>query len=109
MFDQSIVQALDLGQVENGSLIAIGVCVVIVLLVLKFISSLVVRLVMSIVFAGLGVALFSQRASVVDCAKQLRDEATVSVSVDAVPAPGGDGAVTCTFFGQDVTIDLNGG
>lgn len=108
MFDQSIVQALDLGQVENGSLIAIGVCVVIVLLVLKFISSLVVRLVMSLIFAGLGIALYSQRASVVDCANQLREEASVAVAPDAAPSAG-DGAVTCTFFGQDVTIDLNGG
>jgi hypothetical protein len=102
VFDQSIVQALDLGQVENGSLIAIGVCVVIVLLVLKFISSLVV-------LAGLGVALFSQRSSVVDCANQLREEASVSVSAETAATAGVDGAVTCTFFGQDVTIDLNGG
>jgi hypothetical protein len=109
VFDQSIVQALDLGQVENGSLIAIGVCVVIVLLVLKFISSLVVRLVMSVIFAGLGVALFSQRSSVVDCANQLREEASVSVSEEATPTTDTDGTITCTFFGQDVTIDLNGG
>jgi hypothetical protein len=109
VFDQSIVQALDLGQVENGSLIAVGVCVVIVLLVLKFISSLVVRLVMSVIFAGLGVALFSQRSSVVDCANQLREEASVSVSEEATPTTDTDGTITCTFFGQDVTIDLNGG
>ena len=62
-----------------------------------------------LIFAGLGIALYSQRASVVDCANQLREEASVSVSTEAAPASGGDGEVTCTFFGQDVTIDLNGG
>ena len=102
MPSQSIVQALELGQVENGSLIAIGVCVVAVLLVLKFISSIITRIVLSVIFAGLGVALFSQRASVVDCAAKLKDQAVLAVAEE--PSPAND--VTCTFFGQDVTLDL---
>ena len=96
MIAQTLVQALNLNQAKNGSIIAIAACAVLVLLVLKFISSLVVRLVLSIVFAALGVVVYSQRASLVDCA----DKLTASAS-----APS-SGSVTCTFFGRDVKIDL---
>ena len=98
---QSLVQALDLNQAKNGSLVAIIVCVAVILLVLKFISSLVVRLVLSVVFAVLGVVVYSQRASLVDCAEKI----TASVSGETVtPAAN---AVSCTFFGRDVTISLD--
>ncbi|MEY4157942.1 MAG: hypothetical protein RL743_437 [Actinomycetota bacterium] len=98
---QSLVQALDLNQAKNGSLVAIIVCVAVILLVLKFISSLVVRLVLSVVFAVLGVVVYSQRASLVDCAEKI----TASVSGETV-APAAN-AVSCTFFGRDVTISLD--
>ena len=92
----SFIQALNLNQAKNGSIIAIAACVVLVLLVLKFISSLVVRLVLSIVFAALGLVVYTQRASLIDCA----DKITTSAS------GGSSGPVTCSFFGKDVKIDL---
>ena len=102
MPNQTLIQALDLNQAKNGSIVAIVVCVALILLVLKFISSLVVRLVLSIVFAVLGVVVYSQRASLVDCAEKIRS----SVSEGSA---GSDGSgVSCTFFGRDVSITLNG-
>ena len=98
MPDQSLIQALDLNQAKNGSIIAIVVCIALILLVLRFISSLVVRLVLSVVFAGLGVAVYSQRASLVDCAEK------ITASVEAATSQGG---ISCTFFGRDVTISLD--
>lgn len=101
MPNQTLIQALDLNQAKNGSIVAIIVCVAVILLVLKFISSLVVRLVMSVVFAALGVVVYSQRSSLVDCAEKI----TSSVSEGA--AGSADDAVSCTFFGRDVTISLD--
>lgn len=98
MPDQTFLQALNLSQAKNGSIVAIVVCVAIVLLVIRFISSLVVRLVLSVVFAALGVGIYSQRASLLDCAEKV----TESVAADAAT-----GDVTCTFFGRDVTISLD--
>lgn len=98
MPDLSLIQALDLNQAKNGSLVGIVVCVAVILLVLRFISSLVVRLVLSVLFAALGVMIYSQRASLVDCA----DKVSNAVSTDGVA-----GEVSCTFFGRDVTISLN--
>lgn len=101
MPNQTLIQALDLNQAKNGSIVAIVLCVAVILLVLKFISSLVVRLVLSVVFAVLGVVVYSQRASLVDCAEKV----TSSVSEGSA---GSDGSgVSCNFFGRDVTISLD--
>lgn len=105
MPSQTLIQALDLNQAKNGSIVAIIVCVAVILLVLKFISSLVVRLVMSVVFAALGVVVYSQRASLVDCAEKITS--SVSDSVSEGGALSGDTVVSCSFFGRDVTISLD--
>lgn len=101
MPNQTLIQALDLNQAKNGSIVAIIVCVAAILLVLKFISSLVVRLVLSIVFAVLGVVVYSQRASLVDCAEK------ITSSVSEGSAGTAESAISCTFFGRDVTISLD--
>lgn len=103
MNSESLIQALNLNQAKNGSIIAIAACVIVVLLVLRFISSLVVRLMLSVVFAALGVVVYSQRSSLVDCANKLSSQAVTAQT----PATADNGtAVTCTFFGRDVKIDL---
>lgn len=98
MPDQTFLQALNLSQARNGSVVAIIVCVAVILLVVKFISSIVVRLVLSVLFAALGVAIYSQRASLVDCAERVSNSVTEDTT---------DPSVTCTFFGRDVTISLD--
>lgn len=98
MPDQTFLQALNLSQAKNGSIVAIIVCVAVILLIVRFISSIVVRLVLSVVFAALGVGIYSERTSLLDCAERVSE----SVSVDA---PAKD--VTCTFFGRDVTLSLD--
>ena len=101
---QAISQALNLNQVENGSIIAIIACVLLILVILKFVSSVITRIVMSIVFAALGIGIYSQRASVIDCAKKVTDQ--VTSEQNPVVAGSADSAITCTFFGQDVAFSV---
>lgn len=96
--EQTFLQALNLSQAKNGSIVAIVVCAAAILLIVRFISSLVVRLTLSVVFAALGVVIYSQRASLLDCAERV----TQSVSSEQAAS-----SVTCTFFGKDVTISLD--
>lgn len=98
MFDQTFLQALNLSQAKNGSIVAIVVCIAVVILIIRFISSIVVRIVLSVLFAGLGVGIYSQRVSLLDCADRV---------ADSVATEGAPDAVTCTFFGRDVTISLD--
>lgn len=93
---QSITSALTVDQAENGSLIAIAVCVILLLAVLKFISSVVTKIIFSVILTLIGGAAYSQRASLADCAQKISDEVrggTTAVSVN------------CTFFGQDISIE----
>jgi len=107
MDTQTLAQALNLDQAKNGSIIAIIVCVALVLLVLKFVSSLMIRLAMSIVFAAFGVVVYSQRASLVDCAKKVSDQVSTREITGAAQADDVKVYVTCRFFGRDVSINLD--
>ena len=104
MDTQAISQALNLNQVENGSIIAIVACVLLILVILKFVSSVITRIIMSVVFATLGIGIYSQRASVIDCAKKVADEVTSEQNADV--AGSTDVTVTCTFFGKDIAISV---
>jgi hypothetical protein len=86
--------AIDLQQARN---IAIGI--VVVLAVLAFLSAWLIKSVVSKVItvglmALLAFAVWTQRASLDDCADRLRAKADV----------GDFSETTCSFFGADVTI-----
>ena len=93
---QSITSALTVDQAKNGSLIAIAVCVILLLVVLKFISSVVTKIIFSIILTAIGGVAFSQRSSLADCASKISQEIHGNTNVSSV---------TCTFFGQDIDID----
>ena len=93
---QSITSSLSVDQAKNVSLIAIAVCVVLLLLILKFISSVVTKIIFTIILTLVGGAAYSQRASLADCAQKISQE---------VQENAGATSVTCTFFGQDINLD----
>jgi di/tricarboxylate transporter len=93
---QSITSSLTVDQAKNGSLIAIAVCVLLLLIILKFISSVVTKIIFSIILTAIGGIAFSQRASLADCASKISQQ---------VQGNTNGPSVTCTFFGQDIAID----
>ena len=93
---QSITSALTVDQAKNGSLIAIAVCVILLLVVLKFISSVVTKIIFSIILTAIGGVAFSQRSSLADCASKISQEIQGNTNASSV---------TCTFFGHDIDID----
>ena len=92
---QSITSSLTVDQAKNGSLITIAVCVVLLLLILKFISSVVTKIIFTVILAVIGGVAYSQRASLNDCAQKISREVQGNTGVTSV---------TCTFFGQDIAI-----
>ena len=92
---QSITSALTVDQAKNGSLIAIAVCVILLLVVLKFISSVVTKIIFTVILAVVGGVAYSQRASLNDCAQKISREVQGDTEVTSV---------ICTFFGQDIAI-----
>lgn len=81
---------------RDASLIAMAVGVLGVLLVLKFVSSVVTKLLLTAVFAAVVYFGFNQRDALSACI------ATIQAKV----AEGDASDVTCSFLGRDVTVEI---
>ncbi len=77
-----IPDSIDPGQLRTIVIFVILALIVVMFLVVRFVQKLVMKGVMLAVLAGLGVALWAQRADLGDCAE----------------------TCSCSLFGQDVEI-----
>lgn len=92
-----ILSSIDPETLKTVALGVTGGSVIIGLILLKVISSIVGKIVSLVVFAAIGVAGFSQRAQIADCAERVQAQAEASGSVNT----------KCTFFGQEVTLKVD--
>ena len=81
---------------RDMSLIAMVVGVLGVLLVLKFVSSVVSKLLLSAVFAGVIWLGFTQRDSLSVCIAEIQTRVEQGDTSD----------ITCSFFGRDVSVEI---
>lgn len=81
---------------RDMSLIAMVVGVLGVLLVLKFVSSVVSKLLLSAVFAGVIWLGFTQRDAMSVCIAEIQTRVEQGDTSD----------VTCSFFGRDVSVEI---
>lgn len=81
---------------RDVSLIAMVVGVLGVLLVLKFVSSVVSKLLLSAVFAGVVWLGFTQRDSLSACIAEIQTRVEQGDTSD----------ITCSFFGRDVSVEI---
>lgn len=92
-----ILSSIDPETLKTVALAVTGGSVVIGLVLMKVISSIIGKIVSLVVFAAIGIAGFSQRAQIADCADKVQNQAESSGSVNT----------KCTFFGQEVTLKVN--
>ena len=78
---------------KNVALGLSGVSILLALIVMKVVRSIVGKVVTTVLLVAIAFAGWSQRTSINDC-------------VDNVKASATSGSVTCTFFGQDVTVRI---
>jgi hypothetical protein len=93
------ILALSVESVETGSIVAVVVVVLVALLALKLLASMVMKVISLVIFAALGIGIWSQRANMVDCADQVR--AAVDAGIDPTAI-----RIQCGFFGYDVDVAL---
>lgn len=78
--------------------------VIIALIALKFIKSMVLRAITSIILIALGLAVYSQRSQLSDCVDK------ASARLEAAQGPTGSASpsqpLTCSFFGRDFTVKI---
>ena len=82
--------AVSLETAKTVAMVIIAVFVLAGILSAWLIKTLVTKLIVAVVMVGLAIAVYSQRASLQDCA----DKAKANLGKE----------VTCTFFGTDVTV-----
>ena len=90
------LSSFDAQSARDASLIAMVVGVVGVLLVLKFVSSLVTKLLLSALFAGVIWLGFTQRDDLTACVGEIQ----------ARVEKGDTSDITCSFLGRDVTVEI---
>lgn len=90
--------ALTLETAKNVAIGALVVFAVLAIVVASVIRRVITKLLMIGLLVGLGAAVWTQRASLQDCASQFRSR----TGVPSVPS-----ATICTFFGKSVTVPGN--
>jgi hypothetical protein len=90
------LSSFDAQSARDASFIAMVVGVLGVLLVLKFVSSLVSKLLLSAIFAGVIWTGFSQRDDLSACIAEIQARVEQGDSSD----------ITCSFVGRDVTVEI---
>jgi hypothetical protein len=86
--------ALGLAAAKNLAIIIAIVFVVLMVLSAWVVKKVTTKLIMVVVMAGLALLVWSQRASLEDCAQRVRDRQALGDKSD----------VTCSFFGTDVNV-----
>ena len=90
------IAAIDPSLLENSALgVTVG-SVVVALVLLKIVSSVVGKMVSTVVMVALALGGWSQRAEISDCVDAARESITA----------GAPDNVKCTFFGRDVTLKV---
>lgn len=88
--------ALDAETAKSASLVAVGSSIFALLLVLKFVKSVITKLLLMILLVAIGVLAFDQREALTTCINKLKAQELAGLTIDT----------TCEFFGREVTISL---
>lgn len=89
--------ALSLETAKTAAIVIVIAFVVLSILSAWLIKTVVTKLIVVGLLVGLGIAVYSQRASLQDCA----DRAKAKIEAKDVSS------ITCTFFGTDVKVPIN--
>lgn len=91
--------AISLETARNAALVVALIAVGLAVLSAWIVKAIVAKVVTAAVLVGLGLVVWTQRASLDDCADTVQER--LSAGADVVDT-------TCTFFGRDVPIPTRG-
>lgn len=89
--------AIDVETAKTALLATVGGSIFALLLVLKFVKSVVMKLVLMIVVALVGILAYNQREALTACINQVKAQEQAGLNIDT----------TCEFFGRKIPISLN--
>jgi hypothetical protein len=92
----TIIAATDADTLKNAAMGLSAVSLVVAVVLFKVISGIIGRVVSTVVFVAIALAGYSQRAEITDCVNKVKAETNLATA----------STISCTFFGQDVTVDV---
>ncbi len=88
--------ALDAETAKSASLVVVGSSIFAFLLVLKFVNSVITKLILMAVLVAVAVFSFTQRDALAACINKVTAQQQANIPIHT----------TCEFFGRQVTISL---
>ena len=92
----TIIAATDADTLKNAAMGLSVVSLVVAVVLMKVISGIVGRLISTVILVAIALVGYSQRAEISDCVDKVKAEAGLEVAT----------SISCTFFGQDVTVKV---
>lgn len=86
--------------VKNISMGVVGLAAVLALVVMRVVSSIVSKAILLVLLVALGIAAYSQRSSINDCAKKIE-------ALYAAGAPPAGTKAECTFLGKKIKVPVS--
>ena len=87
--------ALTVDQAKNAAVIAVVVLVVLSIASAMIIKNIVGKIISIVLFAGLALGAYTQRANLKDCADKAQTQIEANVT---------NPSLTCTFFGREIKV-----
>ncbi len=92
----TIIAATDADTLKNAAMGLSVVSLVVAVVLMKVISGMVGRLISTVILVAIALVGYSQRAEISDCVDKVKAEANLEMAT----------SISCTFFGQDVTVKV---
>jgi hypothetical protein len=90
------IAATDPDTLKNAALGLSAGSLLIAIILMKVISGIIGKIVSTVIFVAIALVGYSQRAEITDCVNKVKAEPQLEV------AP----SISCTFFGQDITVNM---
>jgi hypothetical protein len=92
----TIIAATDADTLKNAAMGLSAASLLVAVVLLKVISGIVGRIVSTVILVAIALVGYSQRAEITDCVNKVKAETNLETATD----------ISCTFFGQDITVKV---
>jgi hypothetical protein len=97
----TILAATDADTLKNAALGLSAGSLLVAIILMKVISGIVGRVVSTVIFVAIALVGYSQRADITNCVNNVKSASQTAESELQLPP-----SISCTFFGQDITVDV---
>lgn len=95
------MQAVTVETAQTIAIVAVGVLVLLAVVMARVMASITQKVISVVVLVALAALVWSQRASITECADTLKEQAETASATQDLPE-----SASCTFFGYELEVTL---